>query len=56
MLRWNHCRRFALLIGLLVASAGCQMLPSLGTHRTNSYGVPVQGEPDLSELEEDLYE
>ena len=52
MLRWKHCCRFTLLMGVLVTASGCQLFPSLGLGRTNSYGVPIQSEPDLSQLEE----
>ncbi len=49
----NCCRTALLLIGLLFVSSGCQLLPGFGgMHRTNRYGVPVQGEPDVSELDE----
>lgn len=55
MLRWKHCCRFALLMGLLAAS-GCQLFPSLGGTRRNSYGVPIQSEPDLSQFEDEFEE
>lgn len=47
----NRCLT-PLIVGLLLVSAGCQFFPSLGSHRTNRYGVPVQSEPDISGLEQ----
>ncbi len=44
--------RICLLLGLLLASMGCQLFPNLGMHRTNRYGVPHQSEPDVSQLED----
>ncbi len=47
----DYCRS-ALIVGLLIVSSGCHLFPGTGIHRTNRHGVPVQSEPDVSELDQ----
>jgi hypothetical protein len=48
----NRCLR-ALFAALLLSASGCQLFSGLGIHPTNRHGVPLQSEPDVSQLEQE---